>query len=173
MLSSSKVFKSEDCIPTHLWAALLSDNVWYKNIYKQCLKRQCLITGIEDKQVICLNVWEKKRALELARGWRSTWKWLRWTLRAAAVDLLLQLKGQHETRQVLIPSTPKPSNTVCITKREGNHLLKLLLQKSTLTMQLKLAIDFPVEGLSHHLVNCHPLKWRFSQLKRFHPHCFI
>ena len=30
----------------------------------------CLITGIEDKQVICLNVWEKKRALELARGWR-------------------------------------------------------------------------------------------------------
>ena len=75
-----------------------------------------------------------------------------------AVDLLLQLKGQHETRQVLIPSTPKPSNTVCITKREGNHLLKLLLQKTTLTMQLKLAIDFPVEGLSHHLVNCHPLK---------------
>ena len=29
-----------------------------------------------------------------------------------AVDLLLQLKGQHETRQVIIPSTPKPSNTV-------------------------------------------------------------
>ena len=113
MLSSSKVFKSEDCIPTHLWAALLSDNVWYKNIYKQCLKRQCLITGIEDKQVICLNVWEKKRALEFARGWRSTWKWLRWKLRAAAVDLMLQLKGQHETRQVLIPSTPKPSNIVC------------------------------------------------------------
>ena len=26
--------------------------------------------GIEDKQVICLNVWEKKRALEHARGWR-------------------------------------------------------------------------------------------------------
>ena len=47
-----------------------------------------------------------------------------------AVDLLLQLKGQHETRQVLIPSTPKPSNTVCITKREGNHLLKRLLQKN-------------------------------------------
>ena len=117
MLSSSKVFKSEDCIRTHLWAALLSDNVWYKNIYKQCLKRQCLITGIEDKQVICLNVWEKKIALELARGWRVAIEVKVAPVDIAcccgAVDLLLQLKGQHETRQVLIPSTPKPSNTVC------------------------------------------------------------
>ena len=131
MLSSSKVFKSEDCIPSHLWAALLSDNVWYKNIYKQCLKRRCLITGIEDKQVICLNVWEKKRALELARGWRSTWKWLRWTSLAAVVPSICCCSWKVSTRRDKWLFHPLQNLQILfgITQRVDNHLLKLLMQK--------------------------------------------
>lgn len=36
-------------------------------------------------------------------------------------------------------------------------------------MQLKLAIDFLVEGLSHHLVNRHPLKIKILPVETFPP----